>query len=71
MDAKEFEAIWKAWYPRLRVYAAGFAGLDAADREDCVQEILMQAYRQADRYNPRYAYATWIYRIARSRLIRV
>ena len=37
---------------------------DAEDRKDLVQEIIIQIWRSFDRYNPDYAYTTWLYRIA-------
>lgn len=34
------------------------------DREDLVQEIIIQLWKAFDKYNPVYKYSTWIYRIA-------
>lgn len=34
------------------------------DRKDLVQEIIIQLWRSFDRYDNRYKYSTWIYRIA-------
>jgi len=36
----------------------------AADREDLVQEILVQLWRSRDRYDERRRETTWVYRIA-------
>lgn len=35
-----------------------------AEREDVVQEIAVQLWRSRDRYDPRFAATTWIYRVA-------
>ena len=37
---------------------------NATDREDVVQEIIVQLWRARDRYDERYRHTTWIYRIA-------
>ncbi len=37
---------------------------DVEDRKDLVQEILVQLWRSFSRYDDRYQYSTWIYRIA-------
>lgn len=33
------------------------------DRDDLVQEMIIQLWKSFDRYNPQYKYSTWIYRI--------
>lgn len=37
---------------------------DATDREDLMQEIILQVWRSLDRYNDEYKWSTWVYRIA-------
>ena len=37
---------------------------DASDREDVVQEIVLQLWRSRERYDERFRETTWIYRIA-------
>ncbi|WP_433896545.1 RNA polymerase sigma factor [Sphingobacterium mizutaii] len=37
---------------------------DAEDRKDLVQEIIVQLWKSFDNYNERFAYSTWIYKIA-------
>ena len=34
------------------------------DREDLIQEIIIQLWKSFDKYNDEYKYSTWIYRIA-------
>jgi RNA polymerase sigma factor (sigma-70 family) len=35
-----------------------------SDREDLIQEILLQIWQSAHRYNPQFNLSTWLYRIA-------
>lgn len=37
---------------------------DADDRQDLVQEIMVQLWKSFERYDDRYKHSTWIYRIA-------
>ncbi len=37
---------------------------DAEDRNDLVQEIMVQLWKSFDNYNERFKYSTWIYQIA-------
>lgn len=37
---------------------------DEQDRDDLVQEIIIQLWRSIARYNPAYRLSTWVYRIA-------
>lgn len=67
-DAKRaFESLWKAYYPRLLVFASAFRGLPGGDREDEAAEALIAAFRALGRFDGRRAIAPWIYRIARNR----
>ena len=65
----DFKNIWSSYYPRILRYVASFSGLSDTDREDCVQEIFFSIYDKLDSYNKKWAFSTWIYRIARNRLI--
>ncbi len=37
---------------------------DAEDRNDLVQEIMIQLWKSIDKYNDQFKYSTWIYQIA-------
>lgn len=37
---------------------------DAEDRNDLVQEIMIQLWKSFDKYNEQFRYSTWIYQIA-------
>jgi RNA polymerase sigma-70 factor (ECF subfamily) len=50
---------------RWTIYRVAYAVLGSSeDAEDVVQEAFVRAYRAIHRYNPRYAFATWVRRIA-------
>jgi RNA polymerase sigma-70 factor (ECF subfamily) len=36
----------------------------AEDRKDLVQEIILQLWKAFDRYDPRFKYSTWIYKVS-------
>jgi RNA polymerase sigma-70 factor (ECF subfamily) len=38
--------------------------LNADDRKDLIQEIIVQLWKSFNRYNDQYKYTTWMYRIA-------
>lgn len=37
---------------------------DDTDRQDVIQEMIIQLWRSDDRYDPQYRLSTWVYRIA-------
>jgi RNA polymerase sigma factor (sigma-70 family) len=37
---------------------------NAEDRNDLVQEMILQMWKSYDRYDSQFKYSTWIYRIA-------
>jgi RNA polymerase sigma factor (sigma-70 family) len=43
---------------------AGSYARTAADRQDLVQEMVVQLWRSFDRYDPAFRFSTWMYRIA-------
>lgn len=51
-------------YQRLLYKVAGMYTVAPQDREDLVQEIMIQVWLSMDRYDPQYARSTWLYRIA-------
>lgn len=61
----DFNAIWNSYYPRLFVFVRPFFS-SVQDREDAVQEIFTRIFSNLSRYNNRYSFGTWIYRIARN-----
>lgn len=51
-------------HKRLVYKVANAYAQDAADRADLVQEILAQAWRSFPRYDARFPFPTWLYRVA-------
>jgi RNA polymerase sigma-70 factor (ECF subfamily) len=49
---------------RILFKIANLYGRSPADREDLVQEIILQLWRSFTRYDERYRFSTWMYRIA-------
>jgi len=63
-----FQAIWERYHPRLQVYfSRSHSGF--LETEDMVSEILLYVFESIGTYNSRYAFSTWIYRVARNRFI--
>lgn len=62
-DRQAFEELVRRWDRRvLSFLAKGTGDLDAA--EDLRQEVFIRVYRFAASYDPRYAFSTWLFRIA-------
>jgi RNA polymerase sigma-70 factor (ECF subfamily) len=62
-DRQAFEILARRWDARVVAFLAKACGdLDSA--EDLRQEVFLRVYRYADRYDPRYAFSTWLFRIA-------
>lgn len=63
MDALEFTDLLRRHAGLIHKIAYAYCR-DTADREDMVQEVVLQLWRSRDRYDERYKETTWIYRIA-------
>lgn len=49
---------------RILFKVANAYGASAADRDDLVQEMAIQLWRSFARYDDRYRFSTWMYRVA-------
>lgn len=68
-DRAAFAALYAGIGPRVKGYVARIAR-DPAIAEELTQDILLTVWRRADRYDPERASAeTWIFAIARNRVI--
>lgn len=66
-DRAAYEELVRRWDSRLFSFLAKASGdLDAA--EDLRQEVFVRLYRYGKSYNPRFAFSTWIFRIASNAL---
>lgn len=51
-------------HKRILYKIAGSYCRNAADREDLIQEMVAQLWRSFDRYDERFRFSTWMYRVA-------
>ncbi len=68
-DRHAFGALYRVFGPKVRAYAHRM-GVSSASADDLVQEVMLSVWRKAESYDPsKAAAATWIYTIARNRLL--
>lgn len=66
---EEFGHIWQRFYAPLVIFCRAYTADGSMEAEDLAQEVLLKVYSHLDSYNPRFALATWVYRIARNHCI--
>ena len=62
-DREAFEQLVRRWDRRVLSFLAK-AGGDLEAAEDLRQEVFLRLYRHGRRYDPRYGFSTWLFRIA-------
>ena len=67
-DATSFEALYRTHAKRIYSLAYRFTG-NAADAEELLQEIFLQAYRKLDSFRQEAALSTWLHRLAVNRCL--
>ena len=67
-DQRAFDEFFNASAPRLLAYLARRSGMDSASIEDIVQNSLIKAIRNLDRYRGEAALFTWLTEICRHEL---
>jgi RNA polymerase sigma-70 factor (ECF subfamily) len=67
-DRAAFEELVELHQPRLRYFVASMAGDDHA-ADDLLQDVWLEVYRGLARLADPGAFATWLYRIARHRVL--
>ena len=63
MDTAEFTDLLRRHAGLIHKIAYAYCR-SASDRDDVVQEIVVQLWRSRERYDDRFRHTTWIYRIA-------
>ena len=61
-----FRDIWDAYQKRILYFIRNMVSGDA---EDLMQDVMLKVYRNMESYNPKYAFSTWVYAIARNHCI--
>jgi RNA polymerase sigma-70 factor (ECF subfamily) len=68
-DRDAFRELFAEWAPRFKGFVVR-RGVPPAQADDLVQDILLTVWRKADRYDAqRASAATWLFTIARNRMI--
>jgi len=68
-DRAAFGSLFRHFAPRLKSYLMK-SGASAAKAEDCVQDVMAAVWHKAAQFDPeRAAVSTWVYTIARNRMI--
>jgi RNA polymerase sigma-70 factor (ECF subfamily) len=68
-DRAAFAALFRHFAPRLKSYLMK-SGANASKAEDCVQDVMATVWHKAAQFDPeRAAVSTWVYTIARNRMI--
>jgi RNA polymerase sigma-70 factor (ECF subfamily) len=69
MERPSFESIFLEYAPRVRAYFIRH-GLNRSVADEVVQEVMLSVWNHADRFDPdKGAMSTWVFAIARNRLI--
>jgi RNA polymerase sigma-70 factor (ECF subfamily) len=63
-DDEAFSEIVRRYTPRLFQFVCAM-GNAAADADDILQQAFIRAHAKLDRYDPSYAFSTWLFTIAR------
>jgi RNA polymerase sigma-70 factor (ECF subfamily) len=64
-DRTAFEQLYRRYRDRLYAFLVRYTG-DPSSAQDLFQETFLRVFRYRARYEPRAAFATWLYTIARN-----
>lgn len=67
-DAALYTDLVERYRGRLINYLNRFLG-NFQESEELSQEVLLRVYRALDRYNPKYRFSTWLFRVAKNAAI--
>ncbi len=63
-DGEAFAALVRAYATRLHRFVTAL-GISAADADDVLQDAFLRAHQNLDRYDPTWAFSTWLFTITR------
>ncbi|MCE5271850.1 RNA polymerase sigma factor [bacterium] len=61
-DLTAFRELIDSYAPRVQAIAYQMTG-DSEDSQDIAQEVFLRLFRTLDRFDPKYSFSTWLYRI--------
>jgi len=62
-DVEKFTGLVNKFYPRIVMYIWKM-GIQKEDAEDIAQEVMIKVYNNLYRYNEKWSFSTWVFRIA-------
>lgn len=68
-DDRYFEAIVERYEAKLQRYIVRFINCSAADAEDIIQDVFVNAYRNLNGFDTSLKFSSWIYRIAHNEAV--
>ena len=68
-DDRYFEAIVERYEKKLQYYIMRFINCSAADAEDIIQDVFVNAYRNLNGFDTSLKFSSWVYRIAHNEAI--
>ena len=68
-DLESWQQIWELWTPRLQMFLYRDRAIGREDREELIQDIMLAVFQNLKQFNPHYCVSTWMYTIARRKMI--
>ena len=68
-EDRYFETIVERYEKKLQYYIMRFINCSAADAEDIIQDVFVNAYRNLNGFDTSLKFSSWIYRIAHNEAI--
>ena len=68
-DDRYFETIVERYEKKLQYYIMRFINCSAADAEDIIQDVFVNAYRNLNGFDTSLKFSSWVYRIAHNEAI--
>jgi len=62
-EVDHFEAVVEAFQKQIYLYCRRLLGSEH-EAEDALQEIMVKAYENIERYKPSYSFSSWLYKLA-------